>query len=68
MFPEHAFVALDMPSLAERAETEPTAFLAELPRPLVIDEVQYAPALFRHLKVEVDRAPHRKGQFILTGS
>ncbi len=68
MFPRHAFVALDMPSLGERAETQPSAFLAERPRPLIIDEVQYAPGLFRHLKVEVDRSPHNKGQFILTGS
>lgn len=34
----------------------------------MIDEVQYAPKLFRHLKVAIDRARHVNGQFILTGS
>jgi predicted AAA+ superfamily ATPase len=38
------------------------------PAPVVIDEVQYAPALFRHLKVAVDAARSRNGQFLLTGS
>jgi hypothetical protein len=37
-------------------------------RPLIVDEVQYAPALFRHLKVVVDRERDRYGQFLLTGS
>jgi hypothetical protein len=34
----------------------------------LVDEVQYAPALFRHLKVAIDRNRHAMGQFILTGS
>jgi len=57
VFPDHAFVALDLPSVAERAETEPVAFLSSLPRPVIIDEVQYAPGLFRHLWADVDREP-----------
>jgi predicted AAA+ superfamily ATPase len=32
------------------------------------DEVQYAPGLFRHLKVAVDVNRTRNGQFLLTGS
>jgi len=35
--------------------------------PILIDEVQYAPQLFRQLKLVVDRSS-AKGQFILTGS
>ena len=34
----------------------------------MIDEVQYAPGLFRHLKVAVDAHRKRNGQFLLTGS
>ncbi len=34
----------------------------------MIDEVQYAPGLFRYLKVAVDATRGQKGQFLLTGS
>jgi predicted AAA+ superfamily ATPase len=68
LFPEHAFVSLDLPTEAEQAEKEPQAFLRRHPPPVVIDEVQYAPALFRHLKAAVDAARRRNGQFLLTGS
>ena len=34
----------------------------------MIDEVQYAPGLFRNLKIAIDRDRHRMGKFILTGS
>jgi hypothetical protein len=49
-FPDHHYVSLDLPSLAEQAEREPTRFLAEHASPALIDEVQYAPGLLRHLK------------------
>jgi uncharacterized protein len=66
-FPDYRYVTLDLPSIAEQAERDPAAFLTQFPAPVIIDEVQYAPALFRHLKavVDSDRAP---GQFILSGS
>ena len=68
LFPEHEFVSLDLPSEAAQAEHDPRAFLARHPPPLVVDEVQYAPQLFRHLKSVVDDQRDRPGQFILTGS
>lgn len=68
LFPEHGFVPLDLPTEAEQAEKEPDAFLRRHPPPVILDEVQYAPALFRHLKVAVDANRGRKGQFLLTGS
>ncbi|MFH1487273.1 MAG: ATP-binding protein [Pseudomonadota bacterium] len=67
VFPELSYVSLDVPSLAEQAENSPETFLQTRPDPLVIDEVQYAPSLFRHLKVAIDR-DRRPGRFILTGS
>jgi len=67
-FPEYNFVSLDLPSLAEMAESDTQAFLTAYPAPLIIDEVQYAPKLFRNLKVAIDKDRHRMGQFILTGS
>ncbi len=68
LFPDHNYVSLDIPSLAALAEKSPSEFLEKYPAPLIIDEVQYAPGLFRHLKVAVDKDRHNMGQFILTGS
>lgn len=68
LFPQHAFVSLDLPTEAEQAEKEPEAFLRRHPAPAVIDEVQYAPSLFRHLKIAVDANRSGNGQYLLTGS
>ena len=68
LFPKHGFVSLDLPTEAEQAEKEPHHFLGRRPPPMIIDEVQYAPGLFRHLKVTVDANRTRNGQFLLTGS
>jgi predicted AAA+ superfamily ATPase len=68
LFPDHDFVSLDLPTEAEQAEKEPQTFLQRHPAPVIIDEVQYAPGLFRYLKVAVDAHRTLKGQFLLTGS
>src|SRR5262245_15082233 len=43
LFPNHDYVSLDLPSEAEQASQDPRAFLTRHPRPLIVDEVQYAP-------------------------
>jgi predicted AAA+ superfamily ATPase len=68
IFNSYEYVSLDLPSEAEQAEYDPLSFLARHPSPLVVDEVQYAPGLFRHLKSVVDKRRAVGGQFILTGS
>jgi predicted AAA+ superfamily ATPase len=67
-FPELPFVSLDLPSEAETAERNPALFFERHGSPLVVDEVQHAPALLRHLKIAVDAKRRRRGQYILTGS
>jgi predicted AAA+ superfamily ATPase len=68
LFPNYTFVSLDLPTEAEQAEKEPASFLERHKPPVIIDEVQYAPGLFRHLKAEIDSHRERNGQFLLTGS
>ncbi len=68
LFPAHGFVSLDLPSEAAQAEQDPAAFLHRHPAPAIIDEVQYAPGLFRHIKAAVDARRQRNGQYLLTGS
>ncbi len=67
-FPDHQWVSLDLPSRAEQAEHSPALFLQAHPGPLLIDEAQYAPGLFRHLKAAIDDDRHQMGRFLLTGS
>ena len=68
LFPQYAYVSLDLPSEAEQAQREPARFLERHPPPLVVDEVQYAPGLLRHLKRAVDARRATPGQFLLAGS
>ncbi len=68
LFPEYEYVSLDLPSEAEQAELDPARFIQRHPMPLVVDEVQYAPRLLRHLKQVVDAHRATPGQFLLTGS
>lgn len=68
LFSSYHYVSLDVASNAEMAESQPQAFIARHPPPVVIDEVQYAPAFFRDIKTEVDGRRDAKGLFILTGS
>lgn len=68
LFPSYNYVSLDLPSQAEEANHDPQSFLSKHPTPVIIDEVQYAPDLFRHLKSAIDSNRDVKGQYILTGS
>ena len=65
-FPKVQYISLDKPSTAYRAEHSGEDFLRELPSPVIIDEVQNAPSLFRHIKLFVDQYKNKK--FFLTGS
>ena len=61
------YVTLDHPKERELARRDPELFLQEHPEPAVIDEVQYAPELFPHIKMRVD-AGGGTGRYVLTGS
>ncbi len=66
--PSHRrYLTLDDGATLAAASADPDAFIAGLRGPVVIDEIQRAPELFRAIKfaVDRDRAP---GRFLLTGS
>lgn len=67
-FPRASFVTLDLPSAAQQAEERPEEFLRSHDEPVILDEVQYSPALFRYLKHAIDRRRHTMGRFLMTGS
>ena len=61
------YVTFDDPLVLKEAIEETNLFLINNKPPLLIDEVQYAPEIFRYLKIYVDK--HKiKGSFALTGS
>ena len=61
------YVTLDDYTLAEEARRDPIGFLRAHEAPLFIDAVQYAPELFRAIKMRVDAAK-RNGMYWMTGS
>ncbi|MBO4728137.1 MAG: ATP-binding protein [Spirochaetaceae bacterium] len=61
------YVTLDDMAELEQARSDPALFFKNHSLPVVIDEVQYAPELFRYIKFLVDKSD-AKGQICLTGS
>jgi predicted AAA+ superfamily ATPase len=64
---ERTYLTLDDPTLAALANTEPALFMQRFKAPLLIDEIQYAPALLPYIKMAVDQH-HQPGAYWLTGS
>jgi len=64
----HRYVSLDAPDAREAAVTDPRGFLAAYPAPLILDEVQNAPALLSYVKERIDADRGARGQWVLTGS
>jgi predicted AAA+ superfamily ATPase len=60
LFPQAAFVSLDLPSVAQYAEETPQEFLRQYPQPLILDEIQYAAGIFRYLKRAIDERRHER--------
>lgn len=67
LLPDASFASLDNPATGAQARLAPEAFLASRTEPLILDEVQYEPGIFRHVKLAID-ADRRPGRFLLTGS
>jgi len=67
-FSEHRYVSLDVPAVAEEAELSGAEFLKRNSPPLILDEVQHAPALLRHIKPDIDANRESSGRYPITGS
>lgn len=61
------YVTLDDIDTLSAAQRDPTGFIRQFKRPVIIDEVQRAPEIFLPIKMAVDQNPS-PGSFILTGS
>lgn len=65
--PRYAYLTLDDAATLAFAREDPSGFIAALPDPVILDEVQRAPELLRSIKLSVDN-DRRAGRFLLTGS
>jgi predicted AAA+ superfamily ATPase len=61
------YLTLDDATILAAAREDPAGFLSDLEGPVILDEVQRAPALLPAIKIAVDR-DRRPGRFLLTGS
>ncbi|MFA6308889.1 MAG: ATP-binding protein [Clostridia bacterium] len=61
------YVSLDDPIMLQSAREEAGTFFKNIPPPLFVDEIQYAPNLFPYIKMIID-SEHKKGQFYMSGS
>ena len=68
LFPNAQYVSFDWPAHADAAISNPSEFLSSFEGPVILDEIQYVPSLFRYLKIWIDKNRHDYGKWILTGS
>lgn len=65
--PRYGYVTFDDADALALARSDPNGFMAALPDPVILDEIQRVPELLRAIKLSVDR-DRRPGRFLLTGS
>jgi predicted AAA+ superfamily ATPase len=63
----HDYINLENPDTRSRAKEDPLTFINQCQKPVIFDEIQYAPELLAYIKTRIDekRTP---GFWILTGS
>jgi predicted AAA+ superfamily ATPase len=66
--PKAQYVLLEDPDVLARVKADPRAFLESLKFPVLIDEIQNAPELLPYIRSQIDRAPKKVGQWLITGS
>ena len=64
----HRYVSLDDPVTRDQALSDPRLLLSRFPAPVIFDEIQYAPDLLHHIKVDIDSRRSVPGLYVLTGS
>jgi hypothetical protein len=68
LFPRAHYVLLEDPDIKARVRSDPRAFLDELPRPVLFDEIQNTPELLNYVRTRIDGRPTQRGQWLFTGS
>jgi hypothetical protein len=61
------FISLDDFTVLDKLKDDPMYLVRENAPPIIFDEVQYAPTMFRSIKLEIDK-DRRNGMYFMTGS
>jgi len=64
----HCYCSLDEPTVRAQALASPSLVLARFPPPVILDEIQYAPELLHHVKLDIDEHGSTNGRYVITGS
>lgn len=51
---QYEYVTFDNPLMLQQAKQDPALFLMNHKSPMILDEIQYVPELFSHLKMQID--------------
>ncbi len=62
-----SYITFDNTAVLSAASADPAGFIADLKKPVIIDEVQRVPGLLLAIKEDVDENRH-PGRYLLTGS
>jgi predicted AAA+ superfamily ATPase len=68
LWPRADYILLEDPDVVVRVNADPRSFLETLTPPVILDEIQNTPQLLNYIRARVDRAPRRRGQWLMTGS
>jgi predicted AAA+ superfamily ATPase len=68
LFSKASYHLLEDPDVVARVRADPRSFLEDIRLPVILDEIQNVPELLNYIRARVDRFPHRRGQWFLTGS
>ncbi|PWB75215.1 MAG: hypothetical protein C3F15_06445 [Holophagae bacterium] len=67
-FPHASYHLLEDPDVIARIRADARGWLADVRTPAILDEVQHVPEILPYIRTLVDRAPSRRGRWLLTGS
>jgi predicted AAA+ superfamily ATPase len=68
LFPQAGYYLLEDPDVIARLRADPRTFMEEVDPPVILDEIQNVPELLGYVRSRIDRFPHKKGGWFLTGS
>jgi hypothetical protein len=68
LFPRASYHLLEDPDIISRFRADARSFIEEIQPPVILDEIQNVPEVLNYVRTWIDRSPHKKGQWMLTGS
>jgi len=65
--PSYQYVTFDDDMILSNAKRDPAGWLSQMPKPIILDEIQRVPEIFLAIKKDVDEN-REAGRYLLTGS